>query len=138
MNIKGIFFDLYGTLYEYGNMPQAWNDWLGTLFNNFKIFDKNLTEESLSIACEGFFSKEDPPIYNTCLSIFESRIKRLAEELNYNIPINIIRKTAEENLNAWQNYITLDKQTIPVLKYLYDKFTLALISNFDHPEHIKK
>lgn len=32
----------------------------------------------------------------------------------------------------------MDKQTIPVLKYLYDKFTLALISNFDHPEHIKK
>ena len=138
MKIKGVFFDLYGTLYKYGNMPQAWNDWLSTLYNNFKIFDKNLTEESLSIVCQGFFSKEKPSIDNSGLSIFENRIKRLSEELNYNIPINIIRKTAEENLNAWQKHITLDEQTIPILKYLKDQFTLGLISNFDHPIHVKK
>ena len=135
--LKGIFFDLYGTLYKYGNMPKAWDDWLDTLYLNFRIFDKNLTKDSLSNACEGFFSKDEPVEDGSGLSLFERRIKRLAQELSYNIPDETIKKTATENLNAWHNYITLDEQTIPLLESLKDRFVLGLVSNFDHPEHVK-
>ena len=31
----------------------------------------------------------------------------------------------------------MDEQTIPLLESLKDRFILGLISNFDHPEHVK-
>lgn len=138
MAVKGIFFDLYGTLYKYGNMNQAWNDWLDTFYKNFLLFDKNLTRESLSAACGGFFSKEEPLVYNSNLSVFENRILRLSEELNYNIPPEIISNIAEENLAAWQKHISIDEQAIPILDILKNNYILGLISNFDHPVHVKK
>ena len=31
MEVKGIFFDLYGTLMIYGDMVRAWEDWFSAI-----------------------------------------------------------------------------------------------------------
>ena len=57
MSIQGIVFDLYGTLLVYGNMKEAGSDWLSTFYDLLKKQGLNISKDSFSYECDGFFSK---------------------------------------------------------------------------------
>lgn len=136
MEIKGIFFDLYGTLLIYNDNPKAWADWISTFYNILKNHGLESSIESFAIKCDGFFGKNEPPPQNDGLTIYERRIQRLCRELSLNLSNNELRFTANSCLNAWHEYVSLDPDTIPVLKEFKKNKKIALISNFDYPPHI--
>ena len=134
--MRGVFFDLFGTLLIYTNSRKAWEDWLLVLYNNFKNCGYKETKESFAIKCNGIMSKSEPNYSNLNLTIFEQRIYGLTKELGLDVKENEIRRISQEAVNAWQKYVPLDPDTVPVLNTLKKTKTLALISNFDHHPHV--
>ena len=66
--IRGVFFDLYGTLFVYGDMKKAWADWLHQFYISLDDLGLTLSEDEFAKECERLFWKAEP-----ALSIFWSR-----------------------------------------------------------------
>jgi len=137
MSLEGIFFDLYGTLLVYGNMKQAWSDWLSTFYDLLKKQGLNISREAFSKECDGFFSTDEPVAGGDHLTVLECRIKSLCQRLNLQPGHKELRHIADTIAEAWQNHITIDPETIPVLSSLKRNKTIGLVSNFDHPPHVR-
>lgn len=134
--INGIFFDLFGTLLVYTDMQKAWERWLQALHEDFQEFGLNMPEDSFALRCDGFLAKAEPAIKNHSLTVYEKRIYSLGLELGLQLEIEDLRKIVNDTINAWQKYVPLDPDTIPVLEALKKIKTLALITNFDHPPYV--
>lgn len=136
--IKGVFFDLYGTLLILGDMKRAWSDWIEVLYAAL-CSPETVTRETFDSCCHQFFSREEPvPESEDGLTVFERRIDRLAASLGFNIELPLLKETATRAVNAWQAYVQLDPEAPSVLSALSETRTLALISNFDHPPHVHR
>ena len=137
MSLQGIFFDLYGTLLVYGNMKQAWSDWLSTFYDLLKKQGLNLSKDSFANECDGFFSRNEPAGSNDNLTALERRIKFLCARLDLHLGKKELRHIADTIARVWQNHITIDSETVPVLTALKRNKTIGLVSNFDHPPHVR-
>jgi HAD superfamily hydrolase (TIGR01509 family) len=136
--IRGIFFDLYGTLFLYSNMKKAWADWLHCFHVSLKEYGLTLSKEDFSKACDRFFGKDEPASPEHNLTVFEKRIKSLCYSLEIKLSDGDIGVVADLIADKWQEQVKLDKDAIPVLRKLKESKILGLVSNFDHPRHIRK
>jgi putative hydrolase of the HAD superfamily len=137
MHLKGIFFDLYGTLLVYGNMKQAWSDWLSIFYDLLKRLWLNLPKDAFALECDGFFGKVAPLGDENDLTELEWRIKSLGRRLGLELNIDQLRPIADRIASAWQTHISIDPDTIPVLRALKQNKKIGLVSNFDHPQHVR-
>jgi HAD superfamily hydrolase (TIGR01549 family) len=134
--VKGVFFDLYGTLLILGDMKRAWSDWSEVLHACLCPPEMAVTRESFGDCCHQFFGKEEPAAETgDGLTVFERRIRRLAASLGSQIELPLLKETANRAVNEWQIHVQLDPDAPAVLSGLAQSKTLALISNFDHPPH---
>jgi HAD superfamily hydrolase (TIGR01549 family) len=134
--IKGVFFDLYGTLLILGDMKRAWSDWIEVLYVALCPPERAVTRETFDDCCHQFFSKEEPIVnIEDGMTVFERRIDRLAASLGSKIELALLKETAARAVTAWQAYVQVDPEGPVVLSALAQNWTLALISNFDHPPH---
>lgn len=140
MSIQGIFFDLYGTLLIYGDMNQAWSDWLTTFYDLLKARGLNSSKASFSKACDGFFSTAPPDDADKRFTVLERRIQRLCTRLSQQQPsAPDLRDIADQIAAAWQTHIAIDPEAMPVLARLKrHKKAVGLVSNFDHPPHVRR
>ncbi len=136
MQIKGVFFDLYGTLLMYGNLTAAWTEWQRAFYQCLQDCGLTLSEASFALHCDDFFERPEPQFPEDHLTVLERRIKALGIELGLTLSNNELEKTAVAIVNAWQQYVSLDPDTLPVLHALKAQKSLALISNFDHPPYV--
>jgi putative hydrolase of the HAD superfamily len=138
-DVKGVFFDLYGTLLILGDMKQAWSDWMEVLYAALCPPERAVTRKTFDECCHQFFSKEEPTTdIEDGLTVFERRLDRLAASLGFKIELPLLKETATRAVNAWQAYVQLDPDAPVVLSALAETRTLALISNFDHPPHVHR
>ena len=137
MSMQGIFFDLYGTLLVYGNMTQAWSDWLSTFYNLLKNHGLNLPKDSFALECDGFFSNAGPTQDQNRLTALERRIQSLGRRLNLELDEDHLRPIADRIAGAWQRHISIDPAAIDVLSALGQDKKIGLVSNFDHPRHVR-
>ncbi len=136
MMYKGVFFDLYGTLLVFGDMHAAWADWLSALHRCLHRCGLRMDRETLARHCDGFFSRPEPPPVDG-LSVFERRIQALAGRLGLDLDRRQIASTVLSCIEAWQCYITLDPDAVPVLRALRQTRALGLVSNYDHPPYVR-
>jgi putative hydrolase of the HAD superfamily len=137
--VKGVFFDLYGTLLILGDMKRAWSDWIEVLYEALCPPATAVTREIFDNCCHQFFGKEEPTAeIEDELTVFERRLERLAGNLGFKISLPALKETATHAVNAWQTYVQLDPEAPSVLSALAETRTLALISNFDHPPHVHR
>jgi len=134
--IRGVFFDLYGTLLTYGDMSKAWSDWLNSFYTQLNRCGLAMSREEFASCCDCFFSKKAPKIEDNDLTVFEHRIKSLCNDLNLTVKNNEIKTIASTSAAIWQKQIALAPNAGTVLKELKKTKTLGLITNFDHPPHI--
>lgn len=133
---RGAFFDLYVTLLIYGDMELAWSEWLET-FHTCLVphgFDQDVA--FVAEQCDGFFGKDEPPITDE-LTVFERRVSRLVTELDLVISPQDVKHIAESVVEVWGSHISLDPEASELLHALRPNYSLALISNFDQPPHVK-
>ncbi len=134
--LKGIFFDLYGTLLVYQNIDLAWKDWLTTFYNSACSYGLKINKSSFKKECNGFFSKPAPLSIEEDFSTFEQRVANQCEDLGLILANSEIKNIATACVTSWQKYVKLDPFAIEILKILKKRHALALITNFDHPPHI--
>jgi len=134
--IKGVFFDLGGTLLIYSDISASWSDWLSEFYLCLKNHGLSISKETFAERCDRFHSKEEPPKRKDGLTIFERRIQALCHELGVNIKEVDIKHTAITMINAWMKHTYLDPDCHSVLEALQQHKTLGLITNFDHPPYM--
>ncbi len=133
-----IFFDLYGTLLVYGDMHAAWQRWREAFHDSLQDAGLEMPEDEFAQACEGFFSRPEPPHSDEGLSVFERRIAHQCDLLGVNPTRLHIARAAEATVAAWDTEVRLDPEAVPVLRELSAGYRLALISNYDHPTHAQR
>ena len=136
---RGVFFDLYGTLLVYGDMKKAWADWLHHFYISLRDLGLTLSEEEFAKECESFFGGIEPALSKQNLTVFEKRIKSLCATLGIEVCDCDVTSIADLIADKWQESIKLDPDAVPVLNELKeDGKILGLVSNFDHPPHVRK
>ena len=138
IEIRGVFFDLYGTLLVYGDMPSAWAAWLSALRDWLREQGRAVDTVDLAHRCDGFFSRPEPTVNPDGLTVYENRIRELCSEVGLNPPKAELGTAASLTAGAWQQYVHLDPEASSVLSALGELVPLALISNFDHPPHVRR
>lgn len=137
MTFKGVFFDLYGTLLIYGDLVAGWADWLSALHESLQGHGQIVDPTLLATHCDGFFGKAAPPDRGDGLTVYERRIEALCHELGISAARSRVHRAATATIEAWEKHISLDPDAVSVLKALSPHKTLALVSNYDHPPHIR-
>jgi HAD superfamily hydrolase (TIGR01549 family) len=138
--IKGVFFDLYGTLFVYGDMDRAWEEWLKFMYGSLLEYGLKMTEDDFAFECDGFFTKPfalDPAAADG-RTLDERRHLAFFRRLGLAVPDESITLITENSLAGWQRHIRFDEKAYAVLKELKGAKKLALISNFDHPPHVHR
>ncbi len=134
--IRGVFFDLFGTLFIYGDMKKAWADWLHYFHSSMQDCGLAMSKNEFSIACDRFFGKEEPISNDTDMTVFEKRINALGFDLNINLSKVNVSSIANLIVDKWQEQISLDADAIPTIQQLKKDKVIGLVSNFDHPPHV--
>ena len=135
-SIKGVFFDLYGTLLLYNNIKKANEEWVSAFHS--KINErKQITAEELSPLCREILSDTIEKDKSLDLTTYETKIKVGLDKRRINFSIEEIKELANYSLDVWQNYITLSGDAHYVLSFLKDKYKTALVTNFDHSKHVR-
>lgn len=136
MTLKGIFFDLNGTLLKFDSSSDAWKDWLNTLYDELKRLGLTIDISEFSRNYDLFYEKMEVP-KNENLTLYESKIKALLRKLNLNINSNeIVKEIANKTVNAWGNHLYIEENTIESLLFLKKSMKMCLISNYDHPPFV--
>ena len=136
---KAVFFDLYGTLLVYGDMKRAWSDWLSALYSMLVPFGLSTPLGSFSKECDRFLEKGQPtPARTKGLTPFERRIDYLCEANGLRLSEDDVARIADHVAEAWERHVHIDPDALGVLAALRKEQSLALVSNFDHPRHLRK
>lgn len=138
MRVRGVFFDLYGTLLAYGDMRAAWSAWLDAFHASLGRHGSVPSREAFAMRCHRFFERAEPPALGDGLTVFERRIQVLCDELGLCVDADALAPIAASSAAAWQRFIRPDPESRPLLQALRRRYRLALISNFDHPPHVHR
>ena len=123
---NGVFFDLYGTLLVYGDMEAAWEEWIFSIHASLQKLGVKVGEDRLRTACNGFFSKPDPPAdYGKQLTLYERRIGALGEQLGVELTEQEMSDISEKSVDSWTRHTVLAPQAQTVLSDLNPHFELA-------------
>ena len=136
--IKAVFFDLYGTLFLYGDMKQGWTVWLDAFYSCLREIGLSVSKEEFTTACDQFLGRAEPQNPIAEFSLLENRIYEFARDFKLTASKDEVKNTAEALVNSWQDFIDIDPHTKHVLETLKQKYILGLVSNFDHPAHVRK
>jgi FMN phosphatase YigB (HAD superfamily) len=134
--VRYISFDLYGTLLRYDDLDRSWQDWQARLHLHLVRHGMQLSMEDFQAACRRFFQGNLAPLEG--LSVLERRILQLAERCGVTLPAGAVSGIADECCHAWQQSITPDPESPRALAALAERFPLFLVSNFDHPRHVRR
>jgi putative hydrolase of the HAD superfamily len=138
--LKGVVFDLYGTLLLYGDMMQAWKDWASYCHEIFSRQGYQKEESDFLHAVHHFFSDMPRVPYGAGYSIYETAFYNKAQELGIKeFSREDLRTLADQSCAVWQEHIKLDPEVHEFLQELKTAgYKLALLTNFDHTPHINK
>lgn len=135
---QGVVFDLYGTLFIYGDMMCAWRDWAGVCHQFFAEFGYKEDSENLKTSLNGFFTEMPAVSSWPGMTVYESALRHAAERLNIAVPQSEFRRLADDSCAIWQKQIVLDPDALDVLRTLKERgLRLGLLSNYDHSPHIE-
>lgn len=136
MNIRGVFFDFFGTLVIPANLNLKWSEWYPSVY---PIYEKNgiqIPHDNFLAICETFWSsKYDDKCQG--LTLFEKRLLSQIEFYGVTASIDRIKILADEVSEEWFNQHYLDREAVDLLKFFKNKGKTALITNFDHPPLIR-
>ena len=132
---SGVLFDLYGTLFVYGDMVKAWNDWTDDMHESLRAIGVELERAALARECDGFFKGSLEPFED--LTVYETRMRNLALRLGAKPGKPWCRAVATHSLVRWQGQVSLDPQAVPCLRRLRSaSIRTGVLSNFDHYPHV--
>jgi HAD superfamily hydrolase (TIGR01549 family) len=135
-HIKGVFFDLHGTILLSDDIDGAWDRWA-------RAFHAAMEEKGADIAFDGFrellqnlFEGPEPDFIEPGFSLFMKRVKVLSERLKIDLPNEEIRPLVDTIIRVWHQGMYLDEETVPVIERLKESYKVGLITNWEHTPRI--
>ncbi len=136
MEIKGIFFDLNGTLLSYGNLDKANQDHEDAIYIYFTERSKSISREKFDFYVKNYFDIQTPEEFNQELSLFEYKLQQLAFQVELSLNEDELHELAMRSIRAWEVHHPLDNDSHRILNQLQSQYKIALITDFDHPPYI--
>lgn len=130
--MSAVFFDLYGTLFLPPDGRSAGAVWRGALMGSLKAAGAVGREFD-----DALWESLPAPASDPGLSLFECRIRSLGRALGVELQRARLAEAAAAACEAWQALIRLDPDARPVLEGLRRDRIVRLVSNFDHPPHVR-
>jgi HAD superfamily hydrolase (TIGR01509 family) len=136
--IRGVFFDLHGTLLLSSDLSAAWEEWHEAFHAHMTECGLEMSREEFAHYAEDLFEKPEPEYEDAEMSLFERRVKDLGNRLGLDIELERVRRTVEYIIGVWQRDMYLDPEAHDVLRALRSRFKIAMITNWDHAPRIPK
>ena len=135
-NLKGIFFDLYGTLLVFDDFDEANSEWENSFYEMIGK-DKQLNADEIHKICTEILKMQIKKEPAGNLTTYETKIKKIFDSKGIDIPIPEIKNIASETVRIWQKKIRLAEDVHPVIReFKKNNKTIGLITNFDHAPHV--
>jgi len=135
-DVRGVFFDLYGTLLVMHDAHAAWAAWFDAFYAGLRPHGLDAARDDFARTCDGFFTRPGPAEPADNLSVYECRIRDFCTELGLHLERRALRRLADDSASAWERHVRLDPEAHFVLEALAPRKRLALVSNYDHPPHV--
>ena len=134
--IKGVFFDLHGTLLLSSDLSGAWERWHEAFHGCLSERGLAMSKEEFAQHTERLFDGPEPPVEHAGMSLFERRVRDLCGRLGLDVDRDYLRWMVEHIIGVWYDGMYLDPETHEVLDALGSRFRLAMITNWDHASKI--
>jgi FMN phosphatase YigB (HAD superfamily) len=135
-HIKGVFFDLHGTILLSDDIDGAWDRWA-------RAFHVAMEEKGAEIAFDEFkrllqnlFEGPEPDFIEPGFSLFMKRVKVLGDSLKIDLPNEEIRPLVDTIIRVWHQGMYLDEETVPVIERLKESYKVGLVTNWEHTPRI--
>ena len=96
-----------------------------------------MSKETFASRCRDFFTRPEPEPGDDGLTLLGRRVQTFCSELGLDLGPAAVETTVTAFVDAWQQHVSLDPDARPVLEVLKESKTLALVSNFDDPPHVR-
>jgi HAD superfamily hydrolase (TIGR01509 family) len=135
-HLKGVFFDLHGTLLLSDDVDEAWVNWVHAFHDEMTKRGASLSFEEFKEYLANLFESDAPEYDEPGFTLFMRRVKELGHKLGIGIPSNEIRPLVDKLVRLWHKGMYLDPETIDVIKGLRDHYVVGLITNWEHTPRI--
>ena len=135
-NVRGVFFDLHGTLIICPNLSAAWDRWLTALHTCMVKQGLSLSREEFAPYTEVFFEMPMPDFADQGLSLYERRLRDIGRRLRLDLDRRTLRGIVDHTIERWYSDMYVDPEAHGVLGDLKPRFKIGLITNWDYSPSI--
>ena len=107
-HIKGVFFDLHGTLLLSDDVDAAWENWVQAFHREMTANGATATLEEFKMHLETLFNAPEPEYRKPGMTLFMRRVKALGHTLGVDIPSEEVRPLVDSIIRVWHDGMYLD------------------------------
>jgi putative hydrolase of the HAD superfamily len=138
MKYKAVLFDIFGTLVLMDDFRAELEEWLVRFHECLQPHGLTIPRETFDEVCFENLEKDIPVETEDGLTIFERRVSAICTHLGLQVTTEDIKSTVVSLLEVWNKYAVLDPDCHPMMERLAQRYTLGVVSNFDHPPYIRR
>jgi len=135
-HIRGVFFDLHGTLLLSDDVDAAWENWVQAFHSEMTAKGARATLEEFKIHLDSLFNASEPEYRAPGMTLFMRRVKTLGHALGVDIPSPEIRPLVDSIIRVWHDGMYLDAEAKRVLETLRRRYKVGLVTNWEHTPRI--
>jgi len=135
-HIRGVFFDLHGTLLLSDDVDAAWERWAQAFHREMKLRGAEATLEEFKVHLETLFNAPEPQYKEPGMTLFMRRAKELGHSLGVEIPSEEVRPLVDSIIRVWHDGMYLDHDARQVLETLRRRYKVGLVTNWEHAPRI--
>ncbi len=135
-HIRGVFFDLHGTLLLSDDVDAAWENWVQAFHREMTLRGAAATLDEFKKHLETLFNSPEPRYSEPGMTLFMRRVKALGRMLGVDISSNEIRPLVDSVIRVWHKGMYLDAEAERVLETLRRRYKVGLVTNWEHAPRI--
>ena len=134
--IKGVFFDLHGTILLSDDIDGAWETWVHAFYDEMVRRGAKVGFDEFKIYLANLFESDAPEFDEPGFTLFMRRVKELGHKLGIDFVSDEILPVVDKLVRLWHRDMYLDPETVPVLSKLKEGYVVGLITNWEHTPRI--
>jgi len=134
--IKGVFFDLHGTLLLSDDVDHAWETWVQAFHIEIVTRGAAVSLGEFKVFIANLFESDAPEFDEPGFTLFMRRTMELGRRLGVEIPTAEVRAMVDKLVRLWHRGMYLDPETVDVLGRLKGNYIVGLITNWEHTPRI--
>ena len=135
-HIRGVFFDLHGTLLLSDDVDAAWENWVQAFHSEMTQKGAAASLDEFKTHLETLFNAPEPEYRAPGMTLFMRRVKALGHILGVDIPSKEVRPLVDSIIRVWHEGMYLDAEAKSVIEALRRRYKVGLITNWEHAPRI--